>query len=653
MVEKLAPMLPAKMSNITAVVLDTDMDAALRLIAGTELVHFSDVKESQKKHLKALEPVEASERYYYLSNLLTRITSLITDMKVYRGGKAKERLEVPDIPDEAYFQTVEQKLKAIEDNFGDLTKKFEVAEAAEDKKTKKAIKKEIEAYAEERRFDLLGWEELVKREHHLEETKTLFGKTKRTYVMYGWIPANKEKEFNETIQKYGNGTIALDAQKHVDKPEHGHYPADTGPLEGEVAPEEPGAPPTKQTNSRWAHSAEKLTNAFGLPSHLELDPTWFMMLGFPIIFGLMFGDIGHGLLLFFFAFLGFMAKRRKVDGGEMVNYFIQGSGLIMVIAIASVFFGVLYGEFLGIDITGIQIGGQYVYQQLKYSPFGQGMKNILVSLFQFFDFEGGINWFLDPHSPYNEWFLSGGATGHTTPIWFSAFEMPEHLPATIASPTWILFVLSIMIGFIHLSIAIGFDAVNKIRHRDWRHAIFGPIIWLLFLWGLAYMIFNYGINFMSWPIIDMVLFLILPAVVMFVGGIVVFGMMEGFMEGIEKLIESISNTISYSRILALNMAHAGFAKTFLFIGGVAAAEINAILAQLGAEGFTFLLSLIGMLMLGTVFVLLMEGLLSFIHTLRLHWVEAYLKFYAGTGYEYQPLSLPDQWTTTKSATTKK
>jgi V/A-type H+-transporting ATPase subunit I len=645
MVETLG-LFPAKMSNLTAIVLDTEMDNALRLMAQTGYVHFADVKESQKPHLKKLQPVEATERYYYLSNLLTRITSIITDMKVYRGGKAKDRLEVPDIPDDAYFQAVEKQLKTIEDDFTDLTKKLEDAEATDDKKIKKATKKEIEAYADEIRFNLLGWEELVKREHHLEETKTLFGKTERTYVMYGWIPTSKTKDFNEFIQQHGNGSIALDLQKHIDKPSHGHGPADTGPLEGEVAPEEPSAPPTKQTSSRFVRSCQNLTNAFGFPSHLELDPTWFMALGFPIIFGLMFGDIGHGILLFLFSLMGFIAKRRNVDGGEMVNYFIQGSGLIMVIALSSVFFGVLYGEFLGIDITGIQIGGQYVYQQLKYSPFGQGMKNILLGMFQFFDFEGGINWFIDPHSPFNEWILSGGSSGHPTPIWFSAFEMPEHLPATIASPTWILFVLSIMIGFIHLSIAIGFDAVNKIRQRDWRHAIFGPIIWLAFLWGLAYMIFNYGINFMSWPMVDMVLFLILPAVVMFVGGIVVFGMMEGFMEGIEKLIESISNTISYSRILALNMAHAGFAKTFLFIGGVAAAEINGILAQISTGGIMFIVSLIGMLLLGTVFVLLMEGLLSFIHTLRLHWVEAYLKFYAGTGNNYEPLTIPYKWTTT-------
>ncbi len=647
MVLKLAPMLPAKMSNLIAVVLDTEMDSSLRFMASTELVHFSDVKESQKEHLKVLDPVEPSERFYYLSNLLTRISTLIGEMKVYRGGKVKDPLEVPSIPDDAYFNKIEKNLKAIEDDFNDLSQKLATAEAREDKKAKKAIKKEIEALAEEKRGALLGWEELVTREHTLEETKTFFGKTERTYVMYGWIPTKKIKEFTKRVEALKGINIALNIQAHIDEPAYGEYPAEIGPLEGAVAAEEPVSPPTKQTNPRWLRSFQNLTDAFGFPSHFEIDPVWFMALGFPIIFGLMFGDIGHGILLSLFALLGFIAKRRKVDAGEMVNYFIQGSGMILIIALASIFFGVLYGEFLGIDITGLQINGVYVYQQLKYSPFGEAMKNALVGLFQFFDFDGGVNWFLDSNSPYNAWILDP-AHGHTSPIWFSAFEMPEHLPANVASPTWILFVLSIMIGFIHLSIAIGFDALNKIRHRDWKHAIFGPIIWLFFLWGLAYMIFQFGINFMAWPIVEMVLFLILPAIIMFLGGMVFFGFMDGFMEGLEHLIESISNTISYSRILALNMAHAGFAKTFLFLAGITAAEINSVIFQLGTGTITLWITFFALLVLGTVFVLLMEGLLSFIHTLRLHWVEAFLKFYAGTGYEYQPLRIPKNWTITST-----
>ncbi|MFW9831913.1 MAG: V-type ATPase 116kDa subunit family protein [Candidatus Thorarchaeota archaeon] len=528
-------MLPAKMSSFTAITLDTDMDSALRLIAHTGLVHFSDPKESGHNLPPNLESVEASERFYYLSNLLARTSTLISDMKVYRGGKIKDPLTVPEIPEESYWESIEKKLKSMEDEYGDLNRALEAAERKEDKTAKKEAKNQIKARSEEARGELLGWEELIKREHCLEETKTLFRKTERTYIMFGWIPTKKVKVLEDAIAQNKQVSISLEFKSHIDKPEHNHYPADVGPLEGEVAPEEPVVPPTKQTNPRFLRSFQNLTNAFGLANHREVDPAWFMALGFPIIFGLMFGDIGHGLLLFGFAMIGLIAKRRNVDAGEMVNYFIQGSGLIAVIALVSIFFGILYGEFLGIDITYLAF-----YQGLKYSPFGQGMKNILVNLFIFFDFDGGVNWFLDPHSPYNLWIL-GDPHGHPTPIWFSAFEMPADLPSNIANPTWILFVLSIIIGFIHLSIAIGFDAINKIRHRDWKHAIFGPIIWLYFLWGLAFMIFQFGINFMSWPIIEMILALILPALIMFLGGMIVFGFMDGFMEGLERLIESISN----------------------------------------------------------------------------------------------------------------
>ena len=59
-------------------------------------------------------------------------------MKVYRGGKIKHRLEVPEVPDDKYFQSLEQDLKAIEDGFSDLSQKSDKAQSTEDKKAKKA-----------------------------------------------------------------------------------------------------------------------------------------------------------------------------------------------------------------------------------------------------------------------------------------------------------------------------------------------------------------------------------------------------------------------------------------------------------------------------------------------------------------------------------
>ncbi len=628
------------MKKFNAVVLDRELEKTLRFIASLGVAHFIDIQHRSEELDVKLEPVEASDRYYRISNLLTRVTALISDMGVVRGGSTKQPKEVPEAPKDSYLASLEKDLKREEDAFADLTRSLEAAQEADDKSARKKAEKAIKKRASEKRLLYFAWEELLQREHHFEETKTLFGKTKRTYIMAGWVPAKQAKDFKEAVQKHCGKSVALELGDYHE-PHHGH---------GEE--EEPvDRPPTKLKNSRFIRSFEILTSAFGMPSHKEIDPSLFMAIGFPIIFGLMFGDIGHGLLLLFFSGLGFLAKKKGVDAGEMVNYFVQGSGMLMVCSVSAIFFGILYGEFLGIDIIH-----HSVYIGLRSSPFAMVMRGGLLALFRFFDFDGGVNWFIHPESPGSDAYLADHGYG---PIWFSAFESPANLPYNVASPTWVLFVLSIIIGFIHLSIAIIMDLVNKVRQREWKHAIFGPGIWLWFFWGLAVLLFTKGINFMEWfsyndpsglqpnilgsGIIDALVFLILPLIIMIVGGMLAAGVMEGFMEALEHLIASISNTISYARILALNMAHAGFAKTFLFIGGVAHTEILHIIDDLTTGQLSMMMFII-MLLVGTIFVLFMEGLLSFIHTLRLHWVEAYLKFYAGTGYAFEPLSVPSKWT---------
>jgi len=72
-----------------------------------------------------------------------------------------------------------------------------------------------------------------------------------------------------------------------------------------------------------------------------------MSITFPIFFGLMFGDIGHGLLLIV-SILGLYAKK-NVDLGGIGNYIIEGAPLLLVCSVFSIFCGFLYGEFFGLQ----------------------------------------------------------------------------------------------------------------------------------------------------------------------------------------------------------------------------------------------------------------------------------------------------------------
>ena len=87
----------------------------------------------------------------------------------------------------------------------------------------------------------------------------------------------------------------------------------------------------------------------------------------------------------------------------------------------------------------------------------------------------------------------------------------------------------------------------------------------------------------------------------------------------------LSNSISYTRILALLMAHwALILVTYTIAGMVGNASIPALVLS-------------GIIILGgNLFVIALEGLIVFIHTLRLHFYEWFTKFYHDSGTEFSP-----------------
>ena len=100
-------------------------------------------------------------------------------------------------------------------------------------------------------------------------------------------------------------------------------------------------------------------------------------------------------------------------------------------------------------------------------------------------------------------------------------------------------------------------------------------------------------------------------------------------EVIEFILGSVSNTASYLRLWALSLAHGQLAKVFFEMTMLNAVKGgNAIVAMIGFPIF------IGC----TVSVLMIMDLMEcFLHTLRLHWVEFQNKFYKGDGYPFSPV----------------
>jgi vacuolar-type H+-ATPase subunit I/STV1 len=135
-------------------------------------------------------------------------------------------------------------------------------------------------------------------------------------------------------------------------------------------------------------------------------------------------------------------------------------------------------------------------------------------------------------------------------------------------------------------------------------------------------------NITKWFVDGRLMFLgltVLPALLICIVTATTGGVMEGIDFSIEVLIESLDHTISFSRLAALFLTHTALNYMFLIIGGV--------------EHGYFPLQSIPILMVGTILALSIEGLVIFVHCLRLHWVELLPEFYSGKGIPFKPLKL--------------
>ena len=93
-------------------------------------------------------------------------------------------------------------------------------------------------------------------------------------------------------------------------------------------------PPTYLKNNWFARKFETIVEMYGTPNYQELDPTLFVALTAFLMFGFMFGDVGHGLVI---AIVGFIMAKKKISLGSVLT-----AG-----GISAMIFGVLYGSIFG------------------------------------------------------------------------------------------------------------------------------------------------------------------------------------------------------------------------------------------------------------------------------------------------------------------
>ena len=83
-------------------------------------------------------------------------------------------------------------------------------------------------------------------------------------------------------------------------------------------------PPTFHRTNKFTEGYQTIMDSYGISAYQEVNPGLFAIITFPFLFAVMFGDIGHGTLIFLAAVYMILAEKRlaKVDLGEVRVLFV-------------------------------------------------------------------------------------------------------------------------------------------------------------------------------------------------------------------------------------------------------------------------------------------------------------------------------------------
>jgi V/A-type H+-transporting ATPase subunit I len=334
---------------------------------------------------------------------------------------------------------------------------------------------------------------------------------------------------------------------------------------------------------------EKLTTGFGIPKSDEIDPTVLWLITYPLFFGFMFGDVGDGLVVMLISSLFYVYKKR---GLVIPDNSYGGLG------------GVFNMVIQGSPLLILSGASAFVVGFLYGTVFG----NV-------------------------EWFRM--ITGLPGPLWFEPFDNIR-----------LMLRLSITIGVIHIMSGLGLDIFNKLYVREYREMISGPLVWLWFYGAFGITLLEYGLRFPNYLFdprnsTDIFLRMGVPIIAMLALKLWTEGGM-GLMHAFESLLASLSHTISYVRILAMKLIEDVFLRLFLGVLIAFTAWGNLIGTALGWVLFAALT---------TILILILETAFVFMQSLRLHWVEWFLKFYAGSGTAFKPYGIERTHTIVRAGVT--
>jgi V/A-type H+-transporting ATPase subunit I len=440
-----------------------------------------------------------------------------------------------------------------------------------------ALGKQLAVIKKKIRKDILTLHEEALVAKDVLETLRKPGGTKHFAVIQGFIPTKMEDKFTNVTKEW------------------------TSIVEEVKDPKLKQQYPVLFDNKRFVRTFEVITQSQGIPRKGEADPTPMIALMWPIFYGLMFADMGHGLLL-----MG-MGLLFKVKGQGSLSRW----GMLIAISGASA------------AIAGVGAGEMFGYHLDHMGPF--------------------------------EGLLEKGGMLHSVSWLVGILSVAELTFEQVIN----ILKVSLFIGIIHLVWAMVLR-IRRLAHEGHKLVMYmeaipnitlygGIVVIMMCAIGSQYDVMNMysKIHTESVPWVTMflgdwaqvwivtriaVVIVIASMAMMMVGGILhakrhpedggsaANVVMEVFLG---KTVESLAHTISYARLGIMLLVHAALLLTVN----------NAFVSLGGAESGGAWAMIIG----GNLGIMMIEGLIVYIQSLRLHLYEYFTKWYEGGSQPFRQI----------------
>ena len=366
-------------------------------------------------------------------------------------------------------------------------------------------------------------------------------RAKDSFLLFGWVPEKEAQGLSDSLRQLRGVELKLDSPGQLDR----------------------FSPPTKLKNSWFSRPYEFFVSMFGMPRYDEYDPTPLVAITYTLFFGIMFADLGQGLLL---ALVGWiMGKKKNRLGPVLVRCGISGA-----------FFGLIFGSVFGYE-------------------------HLLDGFYRMLGFAG-------------------------KPI-----EVMESSSITL------ILVSAIAIGVLLLIVAMFINIYVALRKGQLGSALFGTngAAGLVLYIGLILLVLGFAVEIPVPTSVVVWLMIIAPGILIWLGeplGHLVerkehwmpekWGeyLIQGFFELFESLLSYMTNTVSFIRVGAFVLVHAGMMLVFSTIAEMAGGGVAGVIVMI----------------FGNILVTALEGLLVGVQSLRLEYYELFSRFFSGSGKEFRP-----------------